>query len=110
MHPVVLERSMEEEEEVGRRRWGGGGVGREEEGEGEDLVEEPSARPSRDRSSPDLVEALVSQSSTSSLLAYDDLSPGSWATTGLHYSASSASDSPDIQEFNLTFLDRPASQ
>ena len=70
-----------------------------------DLYQEDPSLPSSD-----LVEALVSQSSTSSLLAYDDLSPGSWATTGLHYSASSTSDSPDIQEFNLTFLDRPASQ
>ena len=69
-----------------------------------DLYQEDPSLPSSD-----LVEALVSQSSTSSLLTYDDLSPGSWATTGLHYSASSDSASPDIQEFNLTFLDRPAS-
>jgi len=67
-----------------------------------DFYQEDASLPSSD-----LVEALVSQSSSSSLLTYyDDLSPGSWATTGLHYSASS----PDIQEFNLTFLDRPASQ
>ena len=71
-----------------------------------DLYEEDPSLPSSD-----LVEALVSQSSTSSLPFYQDLSPGSWATTGLHYSASSASSaSPDIEEFNLTFLDRPASQ
>merc|ERR1712183_411727 len=67
-----------------------------------DLYQEDPSLPSSD-----LVEALVSQSSTSSLLTYDDLSPGSWATTGLHYSASPDSPSPDIQEFNLTFLDRP---
>ena len=71
-----------------------------------DLYQEDPSLPSSD-----LVEALVSQSSTSSLPFYQDLSPGSWATTGLHYSASSASSaSPDIEEFNLTFLDRPASQ
>ena len=70
-----------------------------------DLYEEDPSLPSSD-----LVEALVSQSSTSSLSFYEELSPGSWATTGLHYSASSVSASSDIEEFNLTFLDRPASQ
>ena len=54
--------------------------------------------------SPQLVSVLVSESPTDC----QEVGPGSWATTGLHYSASYCSS--DIQEFNLNFLERPASQ
>ena len=51
--------------------------------------------------SSELVSALVCQSPP--LPHYQELSTGSWATTGHHFSAS------DL-EFNLNFLERPASQ
>ena len=60
--------------------------------------------------SSELVSVLVSQAETSdssTLTTLPNLSPGSWATSGIHYSASC---SDNLQEFNLNFLERPASQ